>query len=72
MSRFQKYKLLSKRLKDSILRKYNFVKSCKVKNDCKRYKALREMTCAWKIQNLQQWFVLHAFKFYDELRNKLS
>ena len=47
-----------------MLRKYNFVN--------KRYKVLRGIPCVWKIQNIQQYFVLHAFKSDDEWRNELS
>ena len=59
-------------LKDRTLRKYNFVNAFNVKNDYKRYKVLRKTTCVWKMQNIQQDFVLHAFKSDDELRNELS
>ena len=41
-------------LKDGALRKYNLMKSFKVKNESKHYKVLRGLTCAWKMQNFQQ------------------
>ena len=63
---------ISERLKDCTLRKYNFVNSVNVKTDFKRYTELQGTTCVWKMQNIQQEFVLHAFKLDDELRNKLS
>ena len=59
-------------LKDRTLRKYNFVNSFNVKTDFQCYKVLHGTTCVWKLQNIQQEFVLHAFKSDDELRNKLS
>ena len=48
----------SKRLKDRILRKYNFVNSFNVKTDFKRYNELQGTTCVWKMQNIQQEVVL--------------
>ena len=63
----------SERLKDRTLRKYNFVNSFNVKTDFKRYKVLQHgTTCVWKMQNIQQESVSHAFKSDDELRNELS
>ena len=49
-----------------------FVNSFNVKNDYKYYKVLQGTTCVWKMQDIQEHFVLHAFKSDDELRNKLS
>ena len=62
----------SERLKGRTQRKYNSVKSFDVKTDIKRYKVLPGVTCVWKMQNIQQEFVLRAFKSDDELRNELS
>ena len=53
-------------LKDRTLRKYNFVNSFNVKTEFKRYKVLQGPTCVWKLHNIQQEFVLHAFKSDDE------
>ena len=55
-------------LKESTLRKYNFVNSFNVKTDLKCYKVLQGTTCVWKMQTIQQEFVLRAFKADDELR----
>ena len=59
-------------LKDPDLRKYNFVNLFNVKTDFKHYKVLQGTTYVWKMQNIQQEFVLRAFKSDDELRNELS
>ena len=67
-----KITIFSERLKDRTLRKYNFVNSFNVKTAFKRYIVLQGTTCVWKMQNIQQGLVLHAFKSDDELRNKLS
>ena len=56
----------SKCLKDRTLRKNNFVNSLNVKKDYKHYKQLRGTMCIWKMQNIQQVFVLHAFKSDDD------
>ena len=61
----------SERPKDSALRKYNFVNLSNVKNNYKRDKVLRGTTCVWKILNIQQDFVLHAFKSDDEVLTSL-
>ena len=62
----------SELIKYRALRKYSFVNSFNVKNAYKHYKVLQGTTCIWKIQNTQQYFVLHAFKSDDELRSELS
>ena len=49
-------------LKDCTPRKYKFVNSFNVKTDFKRYKVLQGTTYVWKMQNIQQEFVLYAFK----------
>ena len=63
---------ISERLNDRTLIKYNFVNSFNVKTDFKRYKVVQGTICVWKMQNIQQEFVLHAFKSDDELQNELS
>ena len=45
--------------------------SFNVKTDFKRYEVLQGTTCVWKMQNIQQEFVLY-FRSDDELRNELS
>ena len=60
------------RLKDGTPRKHIFVNLFNVNNDYKYYTVLRGTTCVWKMQNIQQDFVLHAFKYDDELWNELS
>ena len=55
-------------LKNRTLRKYNCVNSFNVKTDFKHYKVFQGTTCVWKLQNIQQKCVLHAFKSDDELR----
>ena len=62
----------SERLKDRTLRKYIFVNLFNVNTDFNRYEVLQGTTCVWKMQNIQQEFVLHAFKSNDELPNELS
>ena len=67
-----KIMIFSERLKDRILRKYNFVNSFNVKTDFKCFKELQGTICVRKMQNVQQELVLHAFKSDNELRNELS
>ena len=45
--------------------------SFNVKTDFKCYKVLQGTTFVWKKQNIQQEFVLHAFKSDHELRDEL-
>ena len=68
----KKKRILSERLKDRTLRKYNFVNSFNFKTDFKHYKVLQGTTWVWKMQSVQQELVLLAFKSHDELRNELS
>ena len=51
---------------------YNFENSFNVKNDYKRYKVLWGTTRVWKMQHIQQEFVLHALKSDDEMRKEHS
>ena len=69
---FRKKRFFSERLKDRTIRKYNFVNSFNVKTDFIGNKILQGTTCVWKMQNIQQETVLHAFKSDDELRDELS
>ena len=62
-------KKFSEHLEAHTLRKQKLVNSFNVEND---NKVIRLTTHVWKMQNIQQEFVLHVFKSDDELRNKLS
>ena len=68
----QLFRIFSEHPKNRTLRQYNFVNSFNVKTGFKCYKLLQGTTCEWKMQNIQQTFVLHAFKSDDEMRNELS
>ena len=67
-----KITIFSERPKERTLRQYNFVNSFNVKTGFKCYKLLQGTTCVCKMQNIEQTFVLHAFKSDNNLGYFLS